>query len=578
MGRRPFLGISCVRILTTPRYTTTIQLSWLWLCFISVHHQPLSAFAACCAHIMSGNFKFSGTGFLQKELQGVAGFVAFQECHRRGESTTKTGLEAKIGSLYFKNDNDEDSIGLAEQLILGTGVFSGLFNKEPVPSSTNGTTTSATPEGASVNSSSAELLVLKPELHCLGTEKRIIVGGASGITLPLLMAASLKLNSANLQNRTLLCRAQEHLRNCKKALSLVNRYDSPYKSYSSTGNFPSGMVMEDYYMFVRRNMYTLLSRNDDGEHPSSLLNNDDDSPMPDTWSFPGFITFALMGPIVPSALFCYRAELLMTSPSSASSVSLSMESENTSDVVSHRTPKQSKGGRTAARKAATKEETLHRSQDTTGNRGFTTNQRLRVAGIAQSRALVTILGNRERGRIKGQIVRMHEKRVSRLEALIEGKKFIIMNTHENDPKRIEYLNELHKLHETLQTATQELASAEETAIEDAMRMDSDLNTVVMTRHDSFVDSTIRDIIALDESEDDGKARAPVDQGINKRQKTQHDDSGASELVASITEQSEEPSGLVSDGIVLAPQTLEERGELRQGQGEASSSSSSTSMT
>ena len=160
------------------------------------------------------------------------------------------------------------------------------------------------------------------------------------------------------------------------------------------------MVMEDYSMFVRRNMFTLLSRSDDGEHPSSLLNHDDDSPMPDTWSFPGFITFALMGPIVPSALFCYRAELLMTSPSSASSVSLSMESENTSGAVPRRAPKQSTGGRTAARKAATKEATLHRSHDTTGNRGVTTNQRLRVAGIAQSSALVTILGNRERGRIK----------------------------------------------------------------------------------------------------------------------------------------------------------------------------------
>jgi hypothetical protein len=358
-----------------------------------------------------------------------------------------------------------------------------------------------------VNSSSV-LLVLKSELHCLGTDKRIIVGGASGITVPLLLAAFLKLNSANLQNRTFLCRAQEHLRNCKKALSLVNRYDSPsYKSYSSTGTFPSGMVMEDYYMFVRRNMSTLLSRTDDGEHPSSLLNHDDDSPMPDTWSFPGFITFALMGPIVPSPQFCYRAEFLMTSPSSASSVSLSMESENTSGAVPRRAPKQSTGGRTAARKAATKEATLHRSHDTTGNRGFTTNQRLRVAGIAQSRALVTILGNRERGRIKGQIVRMHEKRVSRLEALIEGKRFIIMNTHENDPKRIEYLNELHKLHEQLQILIQELAIAEEMAIEDAMRMDSDLNSVVTTRHDNFVDSTIRDIIALDECEDDGKVAA-----------------------------------------------------------------------
>ena len=70
-------------------------------------------------------------------------------------------------------------------------------------------------------------VVLKPELHCLGEDKRITVGGASGITMLHLSAPSLKINASSLQGRTLLCWAQEHLQNGKKALSIVHCYDSP---------------------------------------------------------------------------------------------------------------------------------------------------------------------------------------------------------------------------------------------------------------------------------------------------------------------------------------------------------------
>ncbi len=34
--------------------------------------------------------------------------------------------------------------------------------------------------------------------------------------------------------------------------------------------------------------------------------------MPDDWTFPGFIAFALLGPIVPPPMIPYRSELLMT--------------------------------------------------------------------------------------------------------------------------------------------------------------------------------------------------------------------------------------------------------------------------
>jgi hypothetical protein len=83
---------------------------------------------------MTGTYKFSGTSFLQKELQGLVGVVAYQECHRKGESSTLAVLQASTVSQYFGNPDDEDSVGLAEQLRMGTVLFSGLFNKEELSS------------------------------------------------------------------------------------------------------------------------------------------------------------------------------------------------------------------------------------------------------------------------------------------------------------------------------------------------------------------------------------------------------------------------------------------------------------
>jgi hypothetical protein len=207
--------------------------------------------------------------------EGAAGpcrLVAYQECHRKGESSTQAVLQASTVSQYFGNPDDEDSVGLAEQLLMGTALFSGLFNKEELASTTTSPTTGAadaTTTGSNVarlSTSASVVLVLKPEMHCLGADKRIIVGGSSGITLPLLLSGSLNCNkmedsSARLQGRTLMARIQEHIRNCRKALSIVNRYESPYKSLNLTGSLPSGMGMEDYYMFVRKNMYYMLVAN-----------------------------------------------------------------------------------------------------------------------------------------------------------------------------------------------------------------------------------------------------------------------------------------------------------------------------
>ncbi len=78
------------------------------------------------------------------------------------------------------------------------------------------------------------------------------------------------------------------------------------------------------------------------------------------------------------------------------------------------------------RKPLAIEKTINAATSTGNNRGYTINQRIRVAGIAQSKALVTIMGNRERGRLRAQIVRMREKRVIRHKASLKQRSSLFL--------------------------------------------------------------------------------------------------------------------------------------------------------
>ena len=46
-----------------------------------------------------------------------------------------------FGDAMRCDADDDDSIGLTEQLMLGTGVFSGLYNEEPIFTTTTTNTT-----------------------------------------------------------------------------------------------------------------------------------------------------------------------------------------------------------------------------------------------------------------------------------------------------------------------------------------------------------------------------------------------------------------------------------------------------
>jgi hypothetical protein len=71
--------------------------------------------------------KFSGSAKVLKDLQGFAGFVAYEVCFQDDtESTVENAMEAQcIGDTA-----DRDSIGLADQLVKGLSVFAGLFIEE----------------------------------------------------------------------------------------------------------------------------------------------------------------------------------------------------------------------------------------------------------------------------------------------------------------------------------------------------------------------------------------------------------------------------------------------------------------
>jgi hypothetical protein len=75
----------------------------------------------------SASPKFIGGSPLQKELQGVAAFVAYAEIHRKGDLITQAMQHTMIGENLYGNPSDPDSIGLVEQLVNGNGVFCGLY-------------------------------------------------------------------------------------------------------------------------------------------------------------------------------------------------------------------------------------------------------------------------------------------------------------------------------------------------------------------------------------------------------------------------------------------------------------------
>jgi hypothetical protein len=64
--------------------------------------------------------KFPGGAGLNKERQGFASFVSFQNaCFRNGTAMTMIAQDKVLSEQYFVNPHDPDSIGISQQLVPG---------------------------------------------------------------------------------------------------------------------------------------------------------------------------------------------------------------------------------------------------------------------------------------------------------------------------------------------------------------------------------------------------------------------------------------------------------------------------
>ena len=453
---------------------------------------------------MSNKHTFPGGTLLHKELQGFAAFVAYQGCHQGGTSVTKALLEASVADQFFGDPNNPDSIGLAEQLVRGVGVFSSLYERRAV---------SHSPSPTHECHQRITSLVLKPSLRCLGQQITIPVGGANGITLPLLLQSKLAATnkktstSNNLQDshdrikaRTLFTRAQEVAKNGKKALACVMSQDSPYREYVRTGNLPSGMNHGDYLQFVRDKMYIALNSSkvdssddfvaaddvgDDGNDDDVLTSRVRDDGRKNG-IFPGYIVFALMGPIVEDFdMLRHRSDLLMTS----------------TPLYSSSAEKKLAGRQNGRKEKSDEANQKRRNSDDDGSSKVTSSfaasrehetsvasriECLQAAAIAQSRLADR---GKKKTKVNDRIVSMHRTKVAGKRSIIEEQKFLINATTDDPQARALYLQELRQLNLELSIAMDDLAKAEERIIKDEGNDVTNIDSVGI-----MIDATIAGIL------------------------------------------------------------------------------------
>ena len=378
----------------------------------------------------------NGGSKTQKELQASISYVAYERMFLQG-GMTERAQEAFLANEYLGNGPDD--VSLSVQALQGHGLFEGLYEAS-VPIVT----------GALSATQSGEVRVLKPELHCL-PDKHIVAGrkDGTGITLQFLTSKALT-NRADLNGRQMLANARHVLRNCKKALSIVFRHDSPYKACTN-GILPSGTSFEDYLVYVRKGMKKLLQTenvfNEAEEDDVEELNADDagdgvpnEDPSP---IFRGFMVFALLGPIVPKKMESYRSSLMMRE-----------------DKPNGK--KKGGNGRLSARAATTSAAAKDRENDTSGERGITTQQSLQLAAIASTNEHFS---RRQEAALRDRIINSMEREVKDHIWKIDKQMELIQVlriTSEDNKHMIKY----NTLHSELEVLQRELKYTEQKAIDD----------------------------------------------------------------------------------------------------------------
>jgi hypothetical protein len=240
-----------------------------------------------------GKIQFAGKEALMKELQRTVAFLAYNSVLKSGSTKSGKLLHETVHTLYFGDVKNSDSIGYAEQMLQGMGAFGPMFERV---------------EGT---------LRMKHMFHLM--EEDIIVSDVpkeKGINMAVLSSKRLS-NRVKLTPRTIWDFGKLVEKNGKKALALLSQSD--YSDCIKTGIMPSGKNFDDYLNTLRELMYKELGVNtidleDDEETKTAGPSSGDVEQMKDSWMFPGFLAFALWGPILPDDMDnMYQAEAFMMS-------------------------------------------------------------------------------------------------------------------------------------------------------------------------------------------------------------------------------------------------------------------------
>ena len=256
----------------------------------------------------SNKLKFKGKSTIMKELQRTASFWAYNTVHTSGNSKAQNAIKELVSKRYFGDPKDKDSMGYAEQLVKGLNAFASMY--EPRLDHDDELRTTMPAMGL-------DCLTMRRQFHC---SSDLIVCSANpndeGINMAVLSSKALS-NRGQLSPNNIFKNAKMVEQNGRKALALVQR--SEFKD----GKLPSGKNYKDYLLFLREAMYKELvcttvvdgkGSDDEGSTASADGNptpaaNNNNSEMKEDWFFPGYISFALWGPIMPDdAGSQYKAE------------------------------------------------------------------------------------------------------------------------------------------------------------------------------------------------------------------------------------------------------------------------------
>lgn len=228
---------------------------------------------------------------------------------------------------------------------------------------------------------------------------------------------------------------------------------------------------------------------DGGDNPSSVGGGEDDpieEMMPDSWTFPGFITFAcLLGPIVPNGMIQHRSELLMSSPPAPTTTGILSTNGRNAQRKTQRKEYESKRNKKLRQDEQIRNRVNNATSAPTATPAAytgTLHQHIQVAGLANMRLLSE---KREVARINDRIIAMHTRTVAGIQAVINEQKYLIDHTEAGDPNRTQYLVELKDMNTKLGIAIQNLTMAEQKIIDDAKELKIESSAVTM-----FVNNTI----------------------------------------------------------------------------------------